>query len=1046
MIKCVTCPAMPVALDKLKEIISANERDGKNTVIFCEDRLTLAVERTVCSAVGGTFSVSVYTFARFLSSERGKRDDILSSQGSAMAIRAIIENNRDKLKLFGKFAASSAAGAVYDTIALMYSSRITPEDVAQAAADGLLESKLHDIALIYSAYEEYLKTHGKTDKNAYLGELSGVIEGSRKIKQSDVVFLGFQSFTRSALGCVKAVFGCAKNTYGIFIGGKEDIYVNEAPARFLAEAQNFGGALSESARSTLIPEAEILRKSIFDPSSFYSGNCLNTSAVHIFEAQDIEEELEYIAVSIKKHVIDFGERYSQISVMLPDLKGSERDIGRIFSEYRIPYYADRRHSLSEHFICSFVCDYLSCVVSGCSFKHMEGVICSPFFPADKKDKDNFRNFALRLANFRGGVKREPDPEITASAGYDYEGVQRVRKTFLKGLELLPNKSVTRDICGGIRALLEHFKVREKLEALSETFRDEYPTEAQFSSRVYDSLISVIDEAEEVTEGAAVPLKEFIKILKSGFGATEISLIPPKADAVFVGDMGGTANTGSNLVFAAGLTGEVPGASSDTALLTDREIAALEKVNIDISPKIRQVNMRRREMIALNICAFKRELYLSYPVRSGGEECSAGEVINYASTVYRTADGRKLGTVTYKQIKQPKNLPRVLPFYCSEKLPALKSLCSDEGAAVASVYEALKENGFKEQADGILTKPDRRSITRGRELFVTYGKISPTLLETYFSCPYKNFMMQGLKLTERPEGTVRPIDTGNFIHAVLENIAPELGNIKTGGEAKARAEELARGMLASPKYASVADGSGGKYTAEALVKEAGMVCAGAFEQVHNSNFKVEATEAKCSVKLDCGVSVGGRIDRVDSFGDMVRIIDYKTGGIDDGAPSYYMGLKLQLPLYLTSASEGRRAVGAYYFPASVEFKSKADGVFRLQGFMDGSDEVVSNSDTKVQPKEKSAYFNAYLGGRAVDGAMEQERFKDFIRYSTLVADKGVSEMIEGNIAPSPAEGVCSYCKVGGSCNFAVGADGAEREARSIKCGGIAGIAKRRREDK
>ena len=196
----------------------------------------------------------------------------------------------------------------------------------------------------------------------------------------------------------------------------------------------------------------------------------------------------------------------------------------------------------------------------------------------------------------------------------------------------------------------------------------------------------------------------------------------------------------------------------------------------------------------------------------------------------------------------------------------------------------------------------------------------------------------------------------------------------------------------------------------------------------------------------GVRVGGRIDRVDVCGDMVRIVDYKTGSIDDSASSYYTGLKLQLPLYLLSASEGRRAVGAYYFPATVEYKSKADGDFRLQGFMDGSDDVVGNSDTTLQPKKKSAYFDAYLGGKKLDSAMDGESFKDFIEYSRLVASGGAGEMLEGNITPSPAEDACKYCKAGGSCGFAVGTDGAERAFGSIKCAEIAGVVARLRGEK
>lgn len=152
-------------------------------------------------------------------------------------------------------------------------------------------------------------------------------------------------------------------------------------------------------------------------------------------------------------------------------------------------------------------------------------------------------------------------------------------------------------------------------------------------------------------------------------------------------------------------------------------------------------------------------------------------------------------------------------------------------------------------------------------------------------------------------------------------------------------------------------------------------------------------------LDGGIKLYGRIDRVDNSGEMVRVIDYKTGNIDASAGKYYCGAKLQLPLYLLAVSQGKRAVGAYYFPASVEYKDKQDGVFRLQGFMDGSDEVVSASDSGVQPKGKSDYVEAYLGVNRIDSAMSREDFSAFLEYSRLVAGKGAGEMVAGNVTPS-----------------------------------------------
>ena len=186
MIKAVSCAALSTALEKLKNIVKANEEKQKRTVIFCEDRLSLAAERTVCSAVGGTFLTSVYTFARFLSSEAGKPPNVLSAQGSAMAVRRIIEEHKAELKLFKKLSAAGAAQSVYDTIALLYSSRVSAEDVKRAAeSGGLLGGKLHDLAIIYAAYEEYLKQSGFIDRNSYLKQLAPVIESSAKIRGRD---------------------------------------------------------------------------------------------------------------------------------------------------------------------------------------------------------------------------------------------------------------------------------------------------------------------------------------------------------------------------------------------------------------------------------------------------------------------------------------------------------------------------------------------------------------------------------------------------------------------------------------------------------------------------------------------------------------------------------------------------------------------------------------------------------------------------------------------------------------------------------------------
>ncbi len=1032
MIKCINCAALPSALLRLQSIVAQNERDGRRTLIFCEDRLSLAAERTVCGAVEGTFSASVYTFARFLSEECGKPQNVLSEQGSAMAVRRIIEEQRDKLTLFKQLSAPGAAQAVYDTMALLYSSRASVEDVERAAADGgLLGGKLGDIAVIYREYTEYLKRSGLQDRNGYLRRLAPVIENSAKVKGAFVIFLGYQAFTCTVAECVRAAFMSAGDVAGLFIGGRADIYVNEASSSFINIAREFGGSSEEFEEGGLCAEGGVLARSLFNPES-YSGGQFPTGKIHIFEADDEETEFEFIAAGIKRHVLDGGKRYSEITVTLPNLAEKEGALSRVFSRYRIPYYADRRIPLAEHPLCAFIFSYLGCLLSGCRPQDVDGVVSSPFFPAEQRDRDLFRNYALRFAAYRGGVFRQPRESLKES-GWDIAAVERVRETFVRGYSLLNRDRG--DIFGGIRALLEDFGAEEKLQQLYENFKTSRPVHAAFGARALDGVLQVLAEAGELCGG--MPLKDVVKILKSGFTAMEIALIPPKADAVFVGDIAATANTGADIVYACGLTAEVPAAGADTALLTDRDMARLEQLNINVSPKIRQVNLRMRETTGLNVCAFKEELYLSYC--SQGEGDNGSEIISYAQAVFKTKSGKALSAVNVNRIEKT---GLMLSCLASEKLPAIKQLINlkSRSAAQAAVYEALCAGGFKREADAALQKPQQHGISCAKQLYITYDSITPTALETYFSCPYAMFMKQGLRVQEREEGALRAVDTGNFIHSVLEEIAPEVNDIPDGETLKARAREIAEKKLGAPPYNALSDAKSGEYTAASLTEEAVKLCAGMYEQLKNSGFAVSATESKCEINLGGGLKVFGRIDRVDECGDMVRIIDYKTGTVDCSPVKYYMGAKLQLPLYLLAVSKGKRAAGAYYFPASVTYREKEDGVFRLQGFMDGSEEVVRATDTNVQPKKKSAYVDAYLNGRPVDKVMEREDFEYFLGYSLLVAGRGADEMLAGNTAPSPTPKTCQYCLLGGSCGFAAGRDGEAREVTSVNCAKIAQIAR------
>lgn len=1050
MAEMIIAPYLGAAIAEFKKIVKNHAEacggEGNRLVVLCEDRLSLVAERAICDEVGGTFAISVYTLSRFLSAEGGKCDNVLTSQGSAMAISRLIEKNGEKLKLFNKLSSAGAAQKVYDTIALLYSSKISPDDLANMPkTNSLLSRKLCDLELLYREYTEHLKQTGAVDRNAYLRRLPSVIKSSPKIAGADVLLLGFQSFTSSVADAVKACFESAKNVYGVFIGGRESKYVNEASASFVTIAKECGKSVTINATpSPACQCAEHLRKNVFEPESFHFATAIEVDdEVNIIEAVDENEECAVFAATVLKAVRERGVRYRDISVMLPDVAAYQPLLERAFEEYGVPYYVDRRYPLSSHGVCEFLINYLYCLVDGCRQSSVIATVTSPLFAFEseslQKDKDEFINYCLRAMTGRGSVKRPINPDICLNElGYNPKNIDIVRQKFLEGIKLLPSgKADGVRFCDGLLALLQYFNCSATLEKMSADAEEfGFASIGSMSARAYAEVVKVIEEAKKLTCGEKYTAREFIKILRSGFTAAQVSLIPPKQDAVFVGDLSQCANAGSKVLIVGGLSGGVPSSSSDTAILTDSELCSMEKLQLAVSPKIAQVNGRVLEMAALNLCAFSKALYLVYPVRSGGKELGVSEVINYAKLLFKNG-GKPIAAKIASDLLAS---DEYLPYAVSTPAPAIRTVAqyvadpySNKPEVASAVYEALKENSCgKEKA----CFGEKRESRVNASLLYS-GSISPTTLEEYYSCPYKAFVSRGLRLNERMEGVLRPLDTGNVMHDVLKAVAEKSTEFTSEEDCAEFATKKADELMSSSRYSPPQDDGAANYAATSLINEIATVSKGVYRQIAGSNFKVEAVESVCTSSAG-GVTLGGRIDRVDGCGDMVRVIDYKTGKQQANPSEYYMGLKVQLPLYLSAAAEGRRPVGAYYFTANLEY-SESPQNFTLQGFMDGSDEVIKNSDLSVKEKEKSLLVGANYHGRAQDKVMKREDFACFLDYAKKLLEKGGEELRSGEITPSPIEGACEYCSYKGMCGFDREVN-LQRKVKSVKCTDIVKIVK------
>ena len=997
----IGCPTLDDALNALSVRIRSAEERGEKNLIFCEDRLTLLTERAVLRGVGGaTFLSEVSTFARFLSTEKR----VLSKQGSVVALSSIMQEQSNALSCFHPMQAE----AVYETIAQLLSSRVDGALLKESAAEseGTLQRKLDDLALLLNEYEAFLTKKELVDENGYLSLLPEKID-SGILCDTNVFFFAFPSFTAQAREGVRACARSAKSVTGIFLAGREDFYTNEGARIFKEALSEFSVPEQHQGKSTAPREACLLAQVLFAPEKFQESQTKSEN-VCCFTAPDEAEEADAVCALIKKHVRE-GARLCDVAVLTDG--GDFTVWDKYFKQYGIAYFADRKRPFSDHPFCKFVLSVLEGVAGGVLPDCADDIVSSVYFG---EGGNEYRNYLLKFGYWRGGYKREIR-EGEAVSEFNRDTLSACRKRMIDILSLFPAKARGETYVNAVRSLRVLVQEERVTEELKKAFSG---AEREFLK--LDALDGVLDEIQFVAGSRTFAAREFLTLLESGLKALSVSMIPQSLDAVFLGDITESKFKRVKYLFCTGLTDALPRVTTDTAVIDDTEIGKLKALSVEVEPAIAVVNARARENLALNITSFAQKLYLSYPVKKGGKEQAPSEVLAYCRSAF-----------------QPSPLGELFPLNCCERATAALTLMSlkddfeagreEDAGKYATLYAALEERGEK-----CLEGGEEARVEAAGALWFS-DDVSPTLLETYFECPYHGFAERGLKLRRRQEGAILPTDAGNFVHAMLERIAPRLNDCKDEVMCRAEARKIASEMLLSPQYVRLSDTGEGRYTGERLVSECAEVAAAAYNQLVLSSFRVQDTEKILSLPA---LSMRGKADRIDEAEGYIRIIDYKTGSFDDKPLSYYTGRKLQLQLYLLAAAEEGKAAGAFYFPAQDSFTKEGDEKFRMQGFFSAEDKVLSLMDSVREEGKKSAFYEG--GGRSEKG-MKQPDFEDFLAYSALVVGRAETEMKNGNIAPSPYKGACAYCPYLGMCQFV----GKEREEKNASCKEIVSIVRRER---
>ena len=731
---------------------------------------------------------------------------------------------------------------------------------------------------------------------------------------------------------------------------------------------------------------------------------------YLLSADNPMAEITAVGEVMKSLVMNGECRYRDITLAVPQVSNYAEYIRSAFDSLSIPYFMDDAKTPLNHPLIKLILSYVDAIRRNLDARSVKEFFKNPLVFGDKTLTDKLENYVVK---YNINFNRFLLPFNFEKESDDYMALENARKeiaALLSGFN--------------VRALLSKINAKEKLAALNEGLKaaGEYE-EAAVNEQIYAAVTGVLDQMDVILGGVKLSLSEYKSIFTGGINALKLSIIPQYNDAVFIGGYKETALAKAEYLFVVGLTADVPNTRKDVAVLSDGDIDVLEEIKVLIEPKIKVINHRERESVALALAGFNKEIYLSYPVFGvDGSKTVKSSILSFM-----------------EKITKLKKFPK-LSGYLTEKqgVKTFASTCSKfvEGTGfvdftdASSFYYAVG----KEKLDKILTAANKEVADR-----ITYlnrpfikGEISPTTLEDYFKCPYMAFLSHAVNLKKHDDGTVSSLSIGNVVHDVLNGYAQRLDRVIDENSSNALFEEVKDKVIEKEEYKKFLLDSGTNATVKRVLNECKKYCYDTYESLTHSKLKVKNTEASfgsaeyCkypAVDLNGGrIKLKGKIDRVDEGDKYFRVVDYKTGETDSTEKSLYAGVKLQLFLYAAAVAQSygdqKQLAGLYYLPIADKYVKPEDKKSVLyDGFTLADKDSLSAQDDRVLEQGKSQVLPVKV---KKDGdfknTMKDGGLKAHVDYALKVSEVAAKRLEEGALVSSPFDKTCDYCAFKGLCDF------------------------------
>lgn len=1092
-------------LDQIKKKIDNNDSSNK-LILIVPEQYTFDTEKNFLDIVTekGFLRGEVLSFKRMahrVFEECGGRTDIkISDSGRNMLIYKLLRDKGDELQYFNRMTKEQGFSSVVSKIITEFKKyNISTEILGikeEEIHDDELKKKMNDLKIIYHDFNEVLHKRF-IDSDDELTLLAKKLADCNIYDGAEIWIDEFTTFTPQQLEVIKILAKRAK-TVNITLcsdnlsGGKEVDYTDIFDAIKNTE-NSILNIMKEGNISYLEPidlnkgysyrflngeDIQHLEKHFFTyPFKAYKGKANN---VRLYKANNSYEEVETIAKDILVMVRDKGYRYKDIAVVCRNIDQYEKIVTVIFNDYKIPFFLDKKREILNNPLVVLIISSLEILSSNWSYESVFKYLKSGLVNVEEKYIDILENYVL--ANGIKGYKWTKDlydkDDIPDDENLVLEIMEEVRTPLMRlHKKIKENKSV-KEIATNLYEFLVELDVFKALESWLDEFNElGLQDKIKEYMQVPEMVIEILDQLVEVLGDEIIDIKEFTKILISGFEEKEIGVIPMALDQVNIGDISRVKGREVKALYLIGVNdGVLPSVNKDEGIISDRERDLLRNIGIRLASDTKSRAFEEQFIVYTALTIASEYLMITFPMADfEGKSLRPSIIIPRIkkvlpnlieeSEIYNLRDRKD----KFSKITSP------LPTF-NELISALRMEFEKEEVDEywAQAFKWFENNEvFKNKANrmfkgltytNLVEKVPREKIKKLYQLENKKLVFNISRIEKYAQCPFSYYVQYGLKAKDRKVYEFSAPDLGSFMHNVLDDFTNTIRNEKIAWsdlnkeKCTAIVNELVDKKLENDVNSILNSTKKYKYFADRFKRTITKSVMVISEQMRKGRFEVFRNEFQFGgfkdgepIKIDLPsketVYLVGRVDRIDTLdldgNTYIKVVDYKSGNKKFNLTEVYYGLQIQLLVYLDALIKNSKYIlekqampGAIlYFKiddpiikskkqlTEEEIKENILKELKMSGLLLKDINVVKAIDSDIE----SSYSLIIPAAVKKDGnftaassVVTEEQFDILRKYVNDKMADLCEEMLSGEIKIVPCKNnntpYCDYCDYSSICQF------------------------------